>query len=649
MKKFLLLAFIVLCLTAGVMTSFATDVVIDGVKVGFNDSTGYPYVSSEGRTMVPLRVTMEAYGATVRWDDEADTAIVSKGVTTVTCKIGEAAVYSNGTKIKNDAAAVIKGGRTYLPIRAVLESLDAKVSWDGNVQVSSPGAGRLVYDIENSGIKVSNYWKVWEEALALEASGNYSGAVEKFRQVAPVFLQKSDAHSDAMLFKHLGDCYNALGMTDEATACYKRESYYWEIAGLPQAAIDASRRGDLSGSTVQMFVTTKNSKYSARRDFDTLYAPESGVMLGVTMNGSNPSFMSTFKNLSGKDAGGYILYGYYDLKPYKQAFEAAAKEGKVVQYALQVKNLEDLRSITADDSRYIKLAKDIKATGAKTLIRFACEMNDETNDWYTENYSTYIKRFRYVADIFHKYASNCAMVWSPNFYPANNMEFYYPGDKYVDYVGISIYAEHQPETDPLGQGVDRSRFITLLDTIVTLYGHKKPIMISECGASYVDHRTGADLTDYASRQIKDFFRYLPIKYPSVVAAYIFATHDDGGRKFELDKNSAYLDAFKSGIKSSAYLPKSSASYGKYSFEIGNNVTVPAENVSLHAFAKTIDNDISYVKYSVNGTTVGTVYGTPYTLEFDFAPYAGKTVEIMCRAFDSEGAVCAKKTYTIKVK
>ncbi len=649
MKRIFLATVLLLSIVFGMVPAMATDVVIDNVKVGFNDSTGYPFISAEGRTMVPLRAAMEAYGATVRWDAEQSTAIVTKGVTTVTCKIGESAIYRNGTKIYNDAAATIVNGRTYLPIRAVLEALDAKVSWDGSVKVESPGAGNLVYEIENSGIKVSNFWKVWSEAINLENSGNYAAAIEKFREVAPVFLEKSDAYSDAMLYNHLGKCYNALGMVDETVACYKRESYYWEIAGLPQAAIDASRRGDLSGSTVQIFVTSGNENYSGRKKFGALYEPDSGVQLGVTLMGSEPSYMQQFENLIGKEAAGFIVYGYDDIKPYEQAFKAAAEQGKIIQYALQVKDLNDLLSITPEDSRYVKLAEDIKALGTKTLIRFACEMNDETNSWYTTDYGAYIQRFRYVADIFHKYAPNCAMVWSPNFYPANNMEFYYPGDAYVDYVGISLYAEYQPETDPLGQGVDRSRFASLLDTIVSLYGHKKPIMISESGASYIDRKTGADLTEYSSSQIKDLFTYLPIKYPGVVAAYLFETQDAGGRKFEFSGNATYYESFKNAVGNSAYISGEEATNATYSFEVGNNVTVPAEMISLHAYVKTLENDFAYVVYSLNGVDIGVGYGIPYTINVDFSPYKDKTLELTCRAFDSKGALCAGKTYTIKVQ
>ena len=42
--------------------------------------------------------------------------------------------YKNGQKISNDTAAIIKDGKTYLPIRAVLEAFGASVGWDGATQ-----------------------------------------------------------------------------------------------------------------------------------------------------------------------------------------------------------------------------------------------------------------------------------------------------------------------------------------------------------------------------------------------------------------------------------------------------------------------------------------------------------------------------------
>lgn len=653
MKKLRDLLVMVLLSVLLTLSASAVDVYIDGNKVFFDDDTGYPFITEEGRTLVPLRATMEAFGATVRWDAETKTALVTKNETTVAVKIGENRVFRNGTEIPNDAAAVIVSGRTYLPIRAVLEALDATVGWNGSVLVTRPGAGTLIHEIENSGKKVSNYWAAWERAIALKDAGNYAECIEQMKELAPTFLAKSDYNSDAMFYHHLGYCYDQLNKKDEAAACYTRESELWELAGLHQESLDAARRASFSNSTVQMFMLTDNEDYSARQYFGVLYELRNGVQLGVTMKGSDPKYMAEFTKYSEKAAAAFILYGGLDtpVSTYRESFAQAKKQDKIIQYALQPDDLADLLSITENDARIVKLAKDLKATGAKILIRFACEMNEVTSRWYTEDYAAYIRSFRYVADIFHEYAPNCAMVWSPNFYPADNMERYYPGDAYVDYVGISAYYEYAPETDPLQQGIDRSRFDAVLDTIVGLYGHKKPIIISEGGASYYHVASGRDITDLASKQLYNFLTYLPIKYPQVNAMYLFETVDAGGRKFELSKNEAYRKVFVEAVSSEFYVShtKEETQGLPYSFELGNNVRVPGETVTLCAYFKTFANDFAYAVYAINGVEIGRVSDVPYGLDVNLSAYKGQTITLTATAYDSTGAVCAIKSYTLVVE
>lgn len=106
------------------------NVTIDGKYVSFNDNLGYPFVDSSNRTQVPLRVTMEAYGAKVDFDARTSTAIVSKDGVTVKVPIGKKYIYKGSELIPIDTAAIVKNGRTYLPIRAVVEALAGQVSWD---------------------------------------------------------------------------------------------------------------------------------------------------------------------------------------------------------------------------------------------------------------------------------------------------------------------------------------------------------------------------------------------------------------------------------------------------------------------------------------------------------------------------------------
>lgn len=106
------------------------NVVINGKNVGFNSNSGYPYIDENYRTMVPLRITMEATGAAVGYDSAAQTAIVVTEHDRIEVPIGEDYPYNNGNKIQNDTKAVASNGRTYLPIRAVLESAGYTVEWD---------------------------------------------------------------------------------------------------------------------------------------------------------------------------------------------------------------------------------------------------------------------------------------------------------------------------------------------------------------------------------------------------------------------------------------------------------------------------------------------------------------------------------------
>ena len=309
MKKLLIFAAVLMLTVTFALSANATDVVVDGVKVEFNSSMGYPFIEN-GRTLVPLRASMEALGAEVTWDSEQRCAIVKKGPATVVCYIDEACIYRNGTKIPNDAAAQIKDSRTYLPIRAVAEALDATVGWDGNVIITTGAAGNLIYSIENSGQHVSNIWKCWESALAAKNSANYQSAIEQIKQLAPDFLAKHDGNSNAMLYKHLGECYSALGMNAEAAECFKREAELWASVSKTQENIDANRRATLINSSVQMYAKTYNEAYKTRKDFGEMYEPANGLYVGAYAEGDravhdpysmNKFYMNEFPALVGRD------------------------------------------------------------------------------------------------------------------------------------------------------------------------------------------------------------------------------------------------------------------------------------------------------------------------------------------------------------
>ena len=104
-------------------------ILIDNTPVSFTQSSGQPFLDENERTQVPLRLTMESFGCSVSWNETAKTAIVEKDDIIIKVPIGENHILINGVKKETDASAMIKDGRTYLPIRAVLEAFGATVRW----------------------------------------------------------------------------------------------------------------------------------------------------------------------------------------------------------------------------------------------------------------------------------------------------------------------------------------------------------------------------------------------------------------------------------------------------------------------------------------------------------------------------------------
>jgi hypothetical protein len=136
MKNKILIFVIVLSLVLS-LSAFAANSVnisIGEELVEFNKEYGSPFIDENNRTQVPFRVTMEKFGAVVDWNNDTRRAIAEKEGIVVEVPIGEDYIIKNGEIIKNDTSALIKDGRTYLPIRAVLESFGADVGWNNDTR-----------------------------------------------------------------------------------------------------------------------------------------------------------------------------------------------------------------------------------------------------------------------------------------------------------------------------------------------------------------------------------------------------------------------------------------------------------------------------------------------------------------------------------
>lgn len=102
---------------------------IDGKKIDLKD----PVRGREGTTYYPLRELIETIDGKVSWDQKTRTASGVLGEDKVDFTIGKNSYIVNGVSKslpKGEKAFISKDGKTYIPIRYVMEAFGYEVDWD---------------------------------------------------------------------------------------------------------------------------------------------------------------------------------------------------------------------------------------------------------------------------------------------------------------------------------------------------------------------------------------------------------------------------------------------------------------------------------------------------------------------------------------
>ena len=87
-----------------------------------------PFIKND-RTLVPLRFIVEAIGGEVNWDNDNRLVTVNSKGKTIELPIDSKTIKIDGNDVNIDQAAIIKGDRTFVPIRFIAENLDMVVNY----------------------------------------------------------------------------------------------------------------------------------------------------------------------------------------------------------------------------------------------------------------------------------------------------------------------------------------------------------------------------------------------------------------------------------------------------------------------------------------------------------------------------------------
>jgi len=184
------------------------------------------------------------------------------------------------------------------------------------------------------------------------------------------------------------------------------------------------------------------------------------------------------------------------------------------------------------DAALTRYAADAKAYGGKVIFSPFHEMNGDWDDWGgvvgTNTPQKLIDAWRHVHDILST-APNIEFGWAVNHESipntnANRFEVYYPGDAYVDIVGVDGFNWGDP-----WQTFDQ----IFADSLYRLRAYKKPIMIFSMGSAEGPQKA-AWMTDTFAVQLP--------RNPDIVGWLWF--NEDKERDWRIWSDPAALDAFK---------------------------------------------------------------------------------------------------------
>ncbi len=108
-----------------------------GGKIGHIDEADHSvevYLKADDNgnltSMMPARLVVETFGGNVEWDANAKKVTAKIGDRTVIFTVGSNIILVNGVEKKAPTATEIVGGRTFVPLRALAESLGKEVYWN---------------------------------------------------------------------------------------------------------------------------------------------------------------------------------------------------------------------------------------------------------------------------------------------------------------------------------------------------------------------------------------------------------------------------------------------------------------------------------------------------------------------------------------
>jgi hypothetical protein len=258
----------------------------------------------------------------------------------------------------------------------------------------------------------------------------------------------------AYQLRRKADAAVAAGRYQEAAEFYEREAAARRAMGDPNGAKVEEMKADRWRSGVQVFAHLPGAKVPAAALPKpglplAKWEPAYGCYIGAFLdrderlgeefrdeNWQTHRDPDAFGRMVGKKHASAFCYVSYG-KPFPARWVARLRGQGIAPHIAWEPN-QGLGAV--NDDQYLRtFAREAARARCPIFLRFASEMN---GDWtrYGGDPLAYKTKWGVVKRVMETEAPNVAMVWCVNSIPEKPIPLFYPGDAYVDWVGINFYA-----------------------------------------------------------------------------------------------------------------------------------------------------------------------------------------------------------------
>lgn len=484
----------------------------------------------------------------------------------------------------------------------------------------------------------SGYWPLHDAYLAAMDTPPEEDDITTGRAIIEFYRGMEDVTSCQRLVSpclRLGRIYESRGMFKEAKAVFEllheAQTYVLEETGEDYG---------------MMYLECLLDQYAFIKP--TIYAQTGDVGLIPHYGARGEPAFGTFAGMCDaydpSISTGALIYVEFTRESFKKYdFRVPdKKENSSVEFAWNIPtdglNIEMFRAIAegAHDEYVIENLTWLQSVVPDTVfLRFAAEVNCwgiistyQSEGRLEEFVEAYKAAFRHIAELRDLYAPKAAMVYSVTEVSNIHVDHttFYPGDEYVDYVGVSSYTNKSSNatwewgsyTDAFNGIGNYENPITKLKRIVDDFGHSKPILITECGFCYESTKS-EQTAEHAERMLRYFYTYVNMVFPQVKGVFYFNTNF-GGNSYKL------FDYALSGVHGNAdvYTSIMESNIGFSSLREGvaggyteaRNIAEVTDLLKLSVFAAYPGAPETNVSYLWDGVEIPGTASLPYSAEIN---------------------------------